>query len=79
MRLEKRDSLPLGLAHDGCALCLSFGVFLHFGSPQGEDHGGDLHTVRYDSLGLYAYTLFGLLLFNMAIHLIPHFAGAERE
>ena len=25
--LEKRENLPLGLAHDGCALCLSFGVF----------------------------------------------------
>ena len=27
MLLGERDSLPLGLAHDGCALCLSFGVF----------------------------------------------------
>ena len=25
--LGERDSLPLGLSHDGCALCLSFGVY----------------------------------------------------
>ena len=26
MLLGEHDNLPLGLAHDGCALCLSFGV-----------------------------------------------------
>ena len=30
--------------------CLSFG-FLHFGSVQGGNHGGDLQTVRYVHVG----------------------------
>ena len=30
MRFEKRDNLPLGLAHDRCVLCFLFGVS-HFG------------------------------------------------
>ena len=46
----KRGSLPLGLAHDGCVCCLSFGVF-HYGSAQGRNHGGDLQTVRYVHVG----------------------------
>ena len=41
MHLVKCDSLPLGLAHDGCVCCFSFAA-LHFGSAQGEYHGGDL-------------------------------------
>ena len=62
--------------------CLSFGD-LHFGSTQGENHGGDLQTMRYVHVG-----------FNMPAHWFdlkkfhghtshPSFglcsAGAERE
>ena len=43
--VEKRDSLPLGLAHDGCALYCHLG-FIHFGSAQIDGHGSDLQTVR---------------------------------
>ena len=50
MRLVKHDSLPLGLAHDGCVMCCHLGFF-HFGSTKGEGHGGNLMTVRYDFVG----------------------------
>ena len=50
MLIEKRDNLPLGLAHDGCVMCCHLGFF-HFGSTKGEGHGGDLHTVRYSFIG----------------------------
>ena len=46
MYLEKRDNLPLVLAHDGCVICCHLG-FLCFGSAKGESHGGDLQTMRY--------------------------------
>ena len=39
--VEKCESLPLGLAHDGCALYCHLG-FLCFGSAQRNDHGGVL-------------------------------------
>ena len=45
IRLVKRDSLPLVLAQDGCALYCRLG-FIHFGSAQRDGHGSDLQTVR---------------------------------
>ena len=45
MLVEKCDNLPLGLAHDGCALYCHLG-FLHFGSKQRDGHAGNLQTVR---------------------------------
>ena len=47
--------------------------FMHFGSAHGKDHGGDLQTVRFDSFGSYAYTLFWFNVLNVAILLIPNF------
>ena len=46
MCLDKRDSLPSGLAHKGCAMYCHLG-FLLFGSMKEETHGGDLPSVRY--------------------------------
>ena len=81
MHLEKRDSLRLGLAHDGCALCFSVGI-LHFGSTQGEHHGGDIQNVRYDLSGSYL----GIVWFNVSKRgHTSHpqfrlcFSGTERE
>ena len=45
MLVEKPDSLPLGLAHDGWVLYCHLG-FIHFGSAQRDSHGSDLQTVR---------------------------------
>ena len=43
--IEKCDSLPLCLAHDGCALYCHLG-FIRFGSMQRDGHRSDLLTVR---------------------------------
>ena len=51
MLIEKCDSLPLGLAHDGCTLYCHLG-FLHFGSAQRDGHGSELHLVRYAHMNL---------------------------
>ena len=41
--------------------CFSFGV-LHFGSAQGENHGGDLQNVRYVHVGFNTFAhWFGLM------------------
>ena len=45
MLVEKCDILPLGLAHDGCALCCHL-QFIRFGSAQRDGNGSDLHTMR---------------------------------
>ena len=45
MLIEKHDSLPLGLAHDGCALYCHLG-FICFGSPQRDGHGSDFQTMK---------------------------------
>ena len=46
MCLDKRDSLPSALAHEGCAMYFHL-RFLHFGFAKEDSHGGDLPTVRY--------------------------------
>ena len=51
MLVEKHDNLPLGLAHDGCALYCHLG-FNHFEFAQRDGHGGDLHIVRYGRMNL---------------------------
>ena len=45
MLVEKHDSLPLDLAHDGCTFYCHLG-FLHFRSTQRDGHGSDLHPMR---------------------------------
>ena len=50
MCLVKRDSLPLGLAHDGCVLFVIWGFSLWI--YVGVNHGGNLQTVRYAHAGL---------------------------
>ena len=62
--------------------CFSFGV-LHFGSAQGENHGGDLQTVRYVHVGFNIPAHWFHLTFVHGHTSHPSFglcfAGAERE
>ena len=51
MLVEKCDSLPLGLTHDGCALYCHLG-FNRFDSMHRDGHGGDLQIVRYSCMNL---------------------------
>ena len=46
MLFMNHDSLPLGLAHDSCAMYCQLG-FCRFGSMHRYGHGGDLQLVRY--------------------------------
>ena len=51
MLFVNRDSLPLGLAHDSCAMYYHLG-FHRFGSTQRDGHGGNLQIVRYFCMNL---------------------------
>ena len=63
--------------------CVCHLGFFHFGFAQGEDHGDDLQTVRYDSSGSYTYTLVWFNVSERGHISHPHFqlcfAGAKRE
>ena len=80
MHLVKRDSLPLGLAHDGC-VCFHLG-FMSFGSTKRGSHGGDLHTMRYACVEfINLYIGFVQILLNHTSHFswACVFAGAKGE
>ena len=63
MCLDKRDSLPSGLAHKGCAMYCHLG-FLDFGSAKEDSHGSNLPIVRYayiEFIRLHNGLVYGLI------------------
>ena len=75
-------AFPLGLAHDGCVLHLTFWVSL-FGFTQGYGHGGDIQLVKVSLRDLISMHI--SLVFSWKVWHTPHphfsffLAGAEKD